>query len=306
MSAGLKKGLQALFNQSEFEAFDLCGRRVVLSEPIDVQAAVGNKNTYANRRVIRNGQLTADAGAAWDDEVTHPQRHLVRLGPRELSNVSNAGRYPDRRAGHRATGRRARGLCRRQERGAGQADAVRTRSGGRRPARPTPSRRFKYMLDFSGFQNLQRFVVSDIEFLCAGFASGLMLPLDGLVFQIQDCFFTGPKDRGITSAGEGCQGMQIDRCQFLSNEQQLTCRIAPRSPSTPMLGREGARQPGGEVPAFRRHGRSGQHPVGQPFLPGRQRDQRSALRRPDPDANQRRRFDGQLHRQLLRRMGQRA
>jgi hypothetical protein len=48
-----------------------------------------------------------------------------------------------------------------------------------------------------------------------------MLPLDGLVFQIQDCYFTGPKDRAITSADQGCQGMQIDRCQFLSNEQTL-------------------------------------------------------------------------------------
>jgi hypothetical protein len=48
-----------------------------------------------------------------------------------------------------------------------------------------------------------------------------MLPLDGIVFQIQDCFFTGPKDRGVTSAGEGCQGMQIDRCQFISHEQPL-------------------------------------------------------------------------------------
>jgi hypothetical protein len=81
--------------------------------------------------------------------------------------------------------------------------------------------RFKYLVDFSGFLNLQRFVVSDIEFLSAGRCSGLMLPLDGIVFQIRDCFFTGPKDRGVTSAGEGCQGMQIDRCQFISHEQPL-------------------------------------------------------------------------------------
>jgi hypothetical protein len=60
-----------------------------------------------------------------------------------------------------------------------------------------------------------------MEFLCAGFCSGLMLPLDGIVFQIRDCYFTGPKDRGVTSAGGGCQGMQIDRCQFISHEQPL-------------------------------------------------------------------------------------
>jgi len=46
-----------------------------------------------------------------------------------------------------------------------------------------------------------------------------MLPIDGLVVQVQDCFFTGPKDRGITSPGEACQGLQVERCQFLSKEQ---------------------------------------------------------------------------------------
>jgi hypothetical protein len=33
---------------------------------------------------------------------------------------------------------------------------------------------------------------------------------------------TRPKDRGITSIGGGCQGMMVDRCQFLSNEQAET------------------------------------------------------------------------------------
>ena len=86
-------------------------------------------------------------------------------------------------------------------------------------------RRFKYLLDFFGWLNLQRFIVSDIEFLCAGLCSALNLPRDGLAFQIQDSYFTGPKDRAITSAGEGCQGLQIDRCQFLSNEQDVAAPL---------------------------------------------------------------------------------
>jgi hypothetical protein len=36
-------------------------------------------------------------------------------------------------------------------------------------------RRFKYVLDFSGFSQLSRFSMSDIEFLCRGRASGIML-----------------------------------------------------------------------------------------------------------------------------------
>jgi hypothetical protein len=42
-----------------------------------------------------------------------------------------------------------------------------------------------------------------------------------VIFHVKDCFFTGPRDRGITSLGQGCQGMLIDRCQFLSNETGL-------------------------------------------------------------------------------------
>jgi hypothetical protein len=53
--------------------------------------------------------------------------------------------------------------------------------------------RFKYLLDFSGFENLQRFVVSDIEFLSPVRCSGLMLPLDGIVFQIRTVSSPGPR-----------------------------------------------------------------------------------------------------------------
>ncbi len=217
---GLKKGLQVLFNQSDYEAFDLCGRRVVLTEPIDVQAAVQNKNTYANRRVIRNGQLTADDSTGWDDEVHVRTANWVSTAGTELTSVSNAASIP---VGALVTG----------PQGVGRevyVTAVNAAQGSVTLSAPlwgAPAQqeytftRFRYMLDFSGFLNLQRFVVSDIEFLSAGRCSGLMLPLDGIVFQIQDCFFTGPKDRGVTSAGEGCQGMQIDRCQFISQEQPL-------------------------------------------------------------------------------------
>jgi hypothetical protein len=217
---GLKKGLQVLFNQWDFEAFDLCGRRVTLTGPVDVQAAVGNKNTYANRRVIRNGQLSADDGAGWDDEVHVRTATWSAAAPRELSGISNAASIP---VGALLTGPQGVG----REVYVTSVDAAQGSVVLSAPLWGAPAQqdytftRFKYLLDFSGFLNLQRFVVSDVEFLCAGRCSGLMLPVDGLVFQVQDCFFTGPKDRGITSPGEGCQGMQIDRCQFLSNEQPL-------------------------------------------------------------------------------------
>ncbi|MBF9058133.1 right-handed parallel beta-helix repeat-containing protein [Rhodobacterales bacterium HKCCSP123] len=215
---GLKKGLQQLFNQSDHDAFDLCGRRVILEAPIDVQAVVGNKNTYANRRVLRNGQLTAGSSTAWNDEVHTRTGSWSSSDPRRITGLSNVESIP---LGSLVTA----------PQGVGREIYVTAKdvAGGRvtlsGPLHGAPVTqgytftRFQYLLDFIGWQNLQRFIISDIEFLCAGACSGLNLPLDGLVFQIQDCFFTGPKDRGITSAGEGCQGMQIDRCQFLSSEQ---------------------------------------------------------------------------------------
>lgn len=217
---GLKKGIQQLFNQSEFEAFDLCGRRIVLDEPLDIQAIVENRNTYANRRVLRNGQFTAATSTAWNDTVTTRSANWSASSSYELSGVANAASIP---VGSLVTA----------PQGVGREVYVRAVNAAQSkvflssplvapPANQTYTfTRFKYMLDFIGWQNLQRFIVSDIEFLCGGLCSAINLALDGLVFQIQDCFFTGPKDRAITSADEGCQGMQIDRCQFLSNEQAL-------------------------------------------------------------------------------------
>lgn len=215
---GLRKGIQTLLNQSDFEGFDLNGRRVILSEPLDVQAAVGNRTTYANRRVLRNGQLTPDNSTVWEDDFVTATAQWSASDPLRLTNIANVAQIP---VGSLVTGAV----------GVGREVYVRARNIAAGtitlslPLRVPPQtqtygfRRFKYLLDFSGFQNIQRFIITDIEFLCADRASAVMLPIDGLVIQVQDCFFTGPKDRGITSPGEGCQGLQVERCQFLSKEQ---------------------------------------------------------------------------------------
>jgi hypothetical protein len=43
----------------------------------------------------------------------------------------------------------------------------------------------------------------------------------GLTFRMHGCVVNAPKDRGLTSIGTGCQGLLVDECQFLSNEQNL-------------------------------------------------------------------------------------
>ncbi|MGB7241741.1 MAG: glycosyl hydrolase family 28-related protein, partial [Sulfitobacter sp.] len=54
-----KKAFQALLNNADHEALDLGGRKVNVTAPLDMQAAVPERNSYATRRVIRNGQLEA-------------------------------------------------------------------------------------------------------------------------------------------------------------------------------------------------------------------------------------------------------
>ncbi len=88
--------------------------------------------------------------------------------------------------------------------------------------------RHKYLLDFSGFDSISKFVIAGIEFQCSGRASGILLAPAGIAFAIEDCYLTRPKDRGISSPGEGCQGLMIDRCQFLSDEssQKVQDRVS--------------------------------------------------------------------------------
>ena len=68
-----KKAYQALLNYTDHESLDLGGRRIALSAPVDMFAAEGTKNTFATRRVIRNGQFQPITGPNWDDEVVTSQ-----------------------------------------------------------------------------------------------------------------------------------------------------------------------------------------------------------------------------------------
>ena len=212
-----EKAVQALFDFTDHDTLDLMGRRVELTRPVDVQAVVHDRTSYANQRKIRNGQLHVQDSSAFDTETFREACSYSAANPRELTNVSQVAAIP---VGSLVEG----------PRGVGREVYVSGKSvSGRKlflsqalwgaPSSQTYTfRRFKYALDFSGFDNLQRFSLQDVELLLADRASGILLPKVGLIFHVKDCFFTGPKDRGLTSHAEGCQGMLIDRCQFLSTE----------------------------------------------------------------------------------------
>ncbi len=211
-----KKAFQALLNNVDHDSLDLCGRKIRVTEPIDMQAAVPNKTSFATRRVIRNGQLDAAGGSAWDTVVVTSEATYAATDAKKLTNVVNVANVP--------VGALVEGV------GVGREVYVRARnigaqeltlSGALYGAEGTQTftfREFKYMLDFSGFSQLSKFELSQIELQCNASASAIRLAPSGQTFALRDSYITRPRNRAISSIGTGCQGMLIDQCQFLSSE----------------------------------------------------------------------------------------
>jgi len=214
---GFKKAFQALLNFVDHEGLDMGGRRVDIDAPIDMYAAVQNTSSWAIRRVIRNGLINVVDSPNWNTGVVTSQATYSAASNVTLSNVANVANIE--------VGSLVEGT------GVGREVYVRDRNVGAQTltlsqplhdAEGTQTftfRRFRYALDFSGFSSLSKLELADIEFQLDGKASGIMLAPDGLTMHLRDCFITKPKDRGITSIGEGCQGLLIDRCNFTSAEQ---------------------------------------------------------------------------------------
>lgn len=217
-TTAFQKAFQALLNNADHESLDLCGRKISVNAPIDMQAATPERTSYATRRAIRNGQFEAQ-GNNWTTDVVSSQATYNTNFAYTLSNVVNVASVP--------VGALVEGV------GVGREVYVRSKNVAAREvtlSRPLYDAagtqnftfsRFKYILDFSGYSSLSKFILDGIEFQCNNKCSAIMMADTGKTFQVQDCFISRPKDRGITSKGTACQGMLIDRCQFLSSEDAL-------------------------------------------------------------------------------------
>ncbi|WP_050929580.1 glycosyl hydrolase family 28-related protein [Aestuariivita boseongensis] len=214
-----KKAFQALLNNADHDSLDMGGRNVRVTASIDMQAAVPNRDSFATRRVIRNGQLEAVGDAAWDTTVVTSLATYDPAAARTLSAVQNVANIE---IGSLVEGN---GVGREvYVTSTNVAQQTVTLNAPLFDAAGTQSftfRRFKYILDFSGFSQLSKFVLEDVEIQCREVASGILLAPSGLIFHVKDCFISRARDRCITSHGNGCQGMLIDRCQFLSAEDAL-------------------------------------------------------------------------------------
>ncbi len=214
-----KKAFQALLNYPDHTSLDLGGRRIALTEPVDLHAAVSNRETYESRVVVHNGLFFPVSGANWDDDVVTSQATYDTDDASYLTNVANIGAI---QVGSLVTGN-----------GVGREVYVHEVDVGTSTVKLSAQlfdaqgtqeytfTRFKYLLDFSGFEKISDFVFDQIDFDCDGDASAVLLAPSGVLVQFQDCWIKRPKDRGITSHGAGCQGLIIDRCNFESDEAGL-------------------------------------------------------------------------------------
>jgi len=91
---GFKKAFQALLNFTDHDSLDMRGRRVELSAPIDMAAAVGNKTSFAVRRVLRNGQFNVVDGPDWAPTVMTSQATYSSSNPVVLSAVADIANVP--------------------------------------------------------------------------------------------------------------------------------------------------------------------------------------------------------------------
>ncbi|WP_349291228.1 glycosyl hydrolase family 28-related protein [Loktanella sp. SALINAS62] len=165
-----KKAYQALLNFSDHESLDMGGIRVTLTEPLDMQACDPTRTVYATRRVVRNGQFQPANTTAWDTHVVTSPASYALSSEKRLSNVTNIANIP---VGSLVTGS-----------GVGREVYVTSVNVGARTLELSQPlydavgtqtftfRRFKYLVDFSGYDDLAQFVLDDIEFQCAGLASG--------------------------------------------------------------------------------------------------------------------------------------
>ncbi len=214
-----KKAYQALINFADHESLNLCGRRILLTEPVDMQACDPSSDRFETRRVIRNGHFQPEDGAVWDTTEVTSQATYSTSDDNRLTNVVDAGNIP---VGSLVQGN-----------GVGReiyVTSVNVSAQTLELSRPLfdaegtqvfTFTRFKYMLDFSGYVKFSQFIIDDIEFQGLGIASGIMMAPEGFTFHVRDCYINRPKDRGITSPGRGCQGMMIDRCNLISDEQSV-------------------------------------------------------------------------------------
>ena len=136
-----------------------------------------NRTTFASRRAIRNGQISANTTTNWDPVIVTATATYDRNFLTTLSNVSNIASIPvGSLVEGTGVGREIYVTAKDDQAGTITLSKPLVRAAASQSYTFT---RFQYMLDFSGFQSISRFQIDDVEFQCNGLASAVMLAPDG-------------------------------------------------------------------------------------------------------------------------------
>lgn len=217
---GLMKALQSLMSYTDHTVLDLCGRRVEINKPLRVSEYAPDLSIWSNRRVLTNGQLNAVAGTQWDSVTVTSQGTFNTGAPFALTGVSNIANIA---VGSRITGTGVgREVYVKAKNVATSSLTLSAPMNGGTVTRNFTFTRDQYLFDFSGMEQLDRFYIDQVEMLCNTLCSGVLLAPEGEMFHMHDCMMIRPKDRAITSPGNGCQDMVVDRCEFLSPDMEKT------------------------------------------------------------------------------------
>jgi hypothetical protein len=215
---GFIKGVQALFHYTDHVSFDLRGRRVPVSAPLNL-AALAAASSFNDRRQITNGRLDVQAGPAWNDVVMSAQASYSTSNPTELTSVANIANVPvGARVSGTGVGREV--YVKSKNTGAGTLTLSQPLFGAAGVQTYTFTK-MQHLLDFSGFATTDRFELHQLDLILRGEANGINLPTEGAIFTVKHCTFNRPRTKAITSTGRGCQGLIVDNSQFLSNEMAL-------------------------------------------------------------------------------------
>lgn len=201
---GFKRALQALFGFTDHTTLDLCGRRVDLTEPLDLAESAPGLGSFSNRRLIANGQIGVVDGPAWATRVVNSVATYNPAQPTTLTGVANVANVEiGSRVSGAGVGREV--YVRGRNIGAATLTLSQPLYGGA-ATRSLTFHRYRYALDFSGMERLDRLNITDVEFLLDGVASGILLPADGQMFHYRDCQFYSFDIKLLSSSVETLNG----------------------------------------------------------------------------------------------------
>ncbi|MEP2642322.1 glycosyl hydrolase family 28-related protein [Roseobacter sp.] len=215
-SLALRKGLQALMLPAAPNRLDMKGQTVMLSAPLVVAPPQGVQAAKV-RKTLCNGRITALVSPDWMFEEHTLQAHWSPENPNLLTAAGTAAQIP---VGARVTGAGVRTetyVCAKDPKA--QTLTLNGPLGGGTGSRALTCTRFRYLLDFSAFADLNDVCLSNIELCGEGVASGVMLAPRGSGFRMNDCTIRDMRDRGLTSCGTGCHALVLDRSSFFSRRR---------------------------------------------------------------------------------------